>query len=175
MTAPGSSCSITSSNCRSDRSPSCDDSHGQAGFARNPIYATLHESSYADGVATRWSSERLLPDEVRDEGYFTAEHVYRWMWDDYAALRPQKEAAELLAAYPWPALFDADRLAHNDVPVAATIYANDLYVERDFAVETAAAIRGLRTWETDEFEHNGLRADGERVLGRLIDLVRGRA
>ena len=51
----------------------------------------------------------------------------------------------------------------------------NLYVERDFAVETAATIRGLRTWETDEFEHNGLRADGERVLGRLIDLARGRA
>ena len=48
-------------------------------------------------------------------------------------------------------------------------------LERDFAEETAATIRGLRTWETDEFEHNGLRADGERVLGRLIDLVRGRA
>jgi hypothetical protein len=58
---------------------------------------------------------------------------------------------------------------------AATIYVNDLYVERDFAEETAATIRGLRTWETDEFEHNGLRADGERVLGRLIDLVLGRA
>ena len=64
---------------------------------------------------------------------------------------------------------------HNEVPVAATIYVNDLYVERDFAEETAAAIRGIRTWQTDEFEHNGLRADGERVLGRLIDLVRGRA
>ena len=59
--------------------------------------------------------------------------------------------------------------------MAATIYANDLYVERDFAVETAATIRGLRAWQTDEYEHNGLRADGERVLGRLIDLVRGRA
>ncbi|HEX4896812.1 MAG TPA: hypothetical protein VFV53_00475 [Candidatus Limnocylindrales bacterium] len=44
-----------------------------------------------------------------------------------------------------------------------------------FAEETAATIRGLRTWATDELEHNGLRADGERVLGRLIDLVRGRA
>ena len=43
------------------------------------------------------------------------------------------------------------------------------------AEETAATIRGLRTWQTDEYEHNGLRADGERVLGRLIDLVRGRA
>jgi hypothetical protein len=97
------------------------------------------------------------------------------MWDDYGALREHKAAADLLAEDPWPALYDAERLRHNEVPVAATIYVNDLYVERDFAEETAATIRGLRTWQTDEFEHNGLRADGERVLGRLIDLVRERA
>ena len=144
-------------------------------FGRNPIYATLHESSYADGVPTRWSAHRLLPDEIDAEGLFTAEHVFPWMWEDYGGLRPQREAAGLLAEHRWPALYDADRLRRNEVPVAATIYANDLYVERDFAVETAATIRGLRSWQTDEYEHNGLRADGERVLGRLIDLVRGRA
>lgn len=144
-------------------------------FDRNPIYATLHESSYADGVATRWSAARLLPDEIEAEGWFTAEHVFPWMWEDYGGLRPQRAAAEILAEHVWPRLYDADRLRQNEVPVAATIYVNDLYVDRDFAEETAAAIRGLRTWETDEFEHNGLRADGERVLGRLIDLVRGRA
>jgi len=144
-------------------------------FGRNPIYATLHESSYADGVTTRWSAHRLLPDEVVEEGLFTAEHVFPWMWEDYGDLRPQRDAAELLAEHPWPALYDAEQLRRNDVPVAATIYVNDLYVERDFAVETAATIRGLRSWQTDEFEHNGLRADGERVLGRLIDLVRGRS
>ena len=97
------------------------------------------------------------------------------MWEEYAGLRPQRAAAEILAEHPWPALFDAAQLRRNEVPVAATIYVNDLYVERDFAEETAAAIRGLRPWETNEYEHNGLRADGERVLGRLIDLVRGRA
>jgi hypothetical protein len=97
------------------------------------------------------------------------------MWDDYAVLRPQKEAAEILAQHQWPRLYDADRLAHNEVPVAATIYVNDLYVVREYAMETAAAIRGLRIWTTDEFEHNGLRADGERVLGRLINLVQGGA
>jgi pimeloyl-ACP methyl ester carboxylesterase len=144
-------------------------------FSRNPIYATLHESSYADGVATRWSAARLLPDEIEREGFFTAEHVFPWMWEDYGQLRPQRDAAELLAEHPWPALYDADQLRRNEVPVAATIYVNDLYVERDFAEETARTIRGVRTWQTDEFEHNGLRADGERVLGRLIDLVHGRA
>jgi pimeloyl-ACP methyl ester carboxylesterase len=144
-------------------------------FTRNPIYATLHESSYADGVATRWSAARLLPDEIAAEGYFTAEHVFPWMWEDYAALGPHRAAAELLAGHAWPRLYDAEQLRRNEVPVAATIYVNDLYVERAFAEETAAAIRGLRPWITNEFEHNGLRADGERVLGRLIDLVRGRA
>jgi hypothetical protein len=97
------------------------------------------------------------------------------MWDDFGALRPQKEAAQILSQHPWPKLYDPDRLAHNEVPVAATIYVNDLYVVREYAMETARAIRGLRAWTTDEFEHNGLRADGERVLGRLIDLVKGRA
>ena len=144
-------------------------------FDRNPIYATLHESSYADGVTTRWAADRLLPDGIATEGYLTAEHVFPWMWEDYGGLRGHREAAELLAEHPWPRLYDADQLRRNEVPAAATIYVNDLYVERDFAEETAATIRGLRVWETDEFEHNGLRADGERVLGRLIDLVRGRA
>jgi pimeloyl-ACP methyl ester carboxylesterase len=151
------------------------DSEAGVRFSRNPIYATLHESSYADGVPTRWSASRLLPDEIVEEGLFTGEHIFPWMWEDYAGLRPQRAAAELLADHPWPALYDADRLRRNEVPVAATIYVNDLFVERDFAKETAATIRGLRAWETDEYEHNGLRADGERVLGRLIDLVRGRA
>jgi pimeloyl-ACP methyl ester carboxylesterase len=144
-------------------------------WARNPMYATLHESSYADGFPTRWSAARLLPDEVEKERYFTAEHVFPWMWEEYAALRPHRAAAELLAERPWPRLYDGERLEVNDVPVAATIYFDDLYVEREFAMETASRIRGLRPWITNEYEHNGLRADGEKVLGRLIDLVKGRA
>ncbi len=144
-------------------------------WERNPLYATLHESSYADGVATRWSAARLVPDEVERDQLFTAEHVFPWMWEDYAGLRPHRDAAHILADHPWPRLYDPARLARNEVPVAATIYVNDLYVDREFALETADAVRGLRTWVTDEFEHNGLRADGERVLGRLIDLARGTA
>ena len=151
------------------------DVEGAVRFNRNPLYATLHESSFADGVATRWSADRLLPDEIRDGVAFTAEHVYPWMFDDYGPLRAHKAAAGILAEHPWPKLYDAAQLAVNEVPVAATIYVDDLYVERAYAEETAAAIRGLRTWITDEYVHNGIRANGEHVLGRLIDLVRGRA
>ena len=144
------------------------------GFRRNPIYATLHESSYADGGPTRWSAARLLPDEIASGELFTAEHVFPWMFEEASALRPHREVADLLAEHPWPRLYDADALRRNEVPVAATIYVNDVYVERAFAEETAATIRGLRPWITNEYEHNALRADGARVLGRLIDLVKGR-
>ena len=32
----------------------------------------------------------------------------------------------------------------------------------------------LKPWVTNEYEHNGLRADGDRILDRLIGLGRGR-
>jgi pimeloyl-ACP methyl ester carboxylesterase len=146
------------------------------GFARNPLYAALQEACWADGGSTRWAAERLLPAEYADDPeLFVGEHVYPWMFQEYGALAPLREAADILAAHEWPRLYDADRLAANEVPVAAAIYAEDMYVERALSEETAAHVRGLRTWLTDEYEHNALRADGGRVLGRLIDLVRGRA
>ena len=144
-------------------------------FARNPLYAILHEASWADGGATRWSAQRLLPEVFEHEPLLTGEHVGPWAFTDYRALAPLGEAAELLAQRDWPHLYDVDALAANEVPVAAMIYARDMFVERVFSEQTAARIAGARVWLTNEYEHNGLRADGGRILGRLLDLARGRA
>jgi pimeloyl-ACP methyl ester carboxylesterase len=143
-------------------------------FARNPLYATVHEACYADGGATRWSADRLLPDELVSEGYFTGEHLFRSNWQDIAELRPHQEAAEALAEHPWGRLYDADRLARNEVPVAATIYVDDPYVLREFSEETARQIKGCRPWITNEYLHDGLRMGDEKLLGRLFDLAKGR-
>jgi pimeloyl-ACP methyl ester carboxylesterase len=144
-------------------------------FARNPIYAILHESSYSDGHVTGWSAQRVMPAAYADDpALMTGEHVYPWMFEELHALAPLREAAELLAQHAWPRLYDAEALAANDVPAAAAIYTDDMYVERAFSEQTAAQVRGLRPWVTSEYEHNGLRADGGRILARLIDLVRGR-
>jgi len=144
------------------------------GFARNPLYAVLHEACYADGCATRWSAARLLPGELEEPSAFTGEMVYPWMFEDYGALAPLREAAEILADERWGPLYDAPRLRQNEVPSAAAIYAEDIYVERAFSEETARTIRGLRPWLTNEYEHNGVRCD-ERVFDRLVALARGRA
>jgi pimeloyl-ACP methyl ester carboxylesterase len=150
------------------------DAEEMTSFARNPIYAVLHEACWADGGATAWSSERMLAEEDDwPEEYLTAEHIFRSMFDS-PSLAPLREAAELLAAHDWPPLYDPAVLAGNEVPAAAAVYAEDVYVERAFSERTAAAVPGLRVWLTSEYDHDGLRRDGERVLGRLLDLARGR-
>jgi len=162
---------------RPPRSPAfLHDVDRELSFARNPLYAIVHEACYADACVTGWAAERVMPDDFRTKPeLFTGEMVYRWMFEEYGALAPLREAAELLARHEWPALYRPDRLAANDVPSAAAVYVNDMYVERVFSEETAAHIRGLKPWITNEYEHDGLRKDGSRVLGHLIDLVRGRA
>jgi pimeloyl-ACP methyl ester carboxylesterase len=143
-------------------------------FGRNPLYATIHEACYADGGATRWSADRLLPDELVERHYFSAEHVFRSMWEDEVALRSHREAADLLAEREWPRLYDPERLARNEVPVAATIYVDDPYVDRGLAGETARQVRGMRPWITNEYLHDGLRMGAETLVGRLIDLAKNR-
>ena len=162
---------------RPPRSPAfLHDVDRELSFARNPLYAIVHEACYADACVTGWAAERVMPDDFRTKPeLFTGEMVYPWMFEEYGALAPLREAAELLARHEWPALYRPDRLAANDVPSAAAVYVNDMYVERVFSEETAAHIRGLKPWITNEYEHDGLRKDGSRVLGHLIDLVRGRA
>ena len=56
-------------------------------------------SAGGDGEATRWSADRVMPDDFRQlPELFTGEHIIPWMFEDYEALTPLREAADLLAA-----------------------------------------------------------------------------
>ncbi|MCH1918746.1 alpha/beta hydrolase [Shewanella sp. A3A] len=148
-------------------------------YHTNPIYAILHESIYCQQQASNWAAHRVragLPEFASDAEsvLFTGEMVFPWMFDQISWLKPLKAAAEKLAAKAdWPMLYDLNTLQQNTVPVAAVVYSNDMYVERQFSEETAAQIPNLRTWVTSEYEHNGIRMDGERILDKLLALISG--
>ena len=155
-------------------------------FLRAPLYAVLHEATYAQGPATRWAAQRVRAEfpafdpagAVEGDAplLFTGEMIYPWMLEADPALVPLREAAELLAERDgWPPLYDPARLAANDVPVAAAVYHDDMYVPAPLSLRTAAAVRGLRAWVTNEWQHDGLRVSGGRVLDRLIAMNRGEA
>jgi pimeloyl-ACP methyl ester carboxylesterase len=100
--------------------------------------------------------------------------IYPWMFEEITALRPFAEAANILAERDnWPPPFDPDRLAGNEVPVAAVIYHDDIYVPAELSLPTAAAIGNLRPWVTSEWEHDGIRSSGDEVFARLRELASG--
>ena len=142
---------------------------------RNPLYAVVHESCWADGEATRWAAERVMPDDFRgDLTLLTGEHVAPLVFEEDPALRPLRDSAHLLAEHPWPRLYDAEALESCEVPAAAAVYVDDPYVDLALSLETVERIPSMRAWVTNEYLHNGLRADGERILDRLLGMVRGR-
>jgi len=142
--------------------------------ARAPLYAVIHESSCTDGGTTRWSAERVQPDDFRgDSELLTGEHLFSWHFEDDSGLQPYREVASILAEHEWPRLYDPAVLAQVEVPSAAAIYADDPFVVRQFSEEVADLLPGMRPWLTDEFLHNGLGSGGDRVLDRLIGLARG--
>ncbi|CAL9345779.1 Proline iminopeptidase [Streptomyces sp. enrichment culture] len=157
---------------------------GLLSFAGHPLYALIHEAIYAqDARPTAWSAERVRSEFPQFDAakalagdepvLFTGETVHPWTFDCDPALRPLRETAELLAARTdWAPLYDPARLAANEVPAAAAVYHDDMYVDTAHSLATARAIRGLRTWVTDEFEHDGVRTGGPRVLDRLLALAR---
>ncbi|MFJ4716285.1 alpha/beta fold hydrolase [Streptomyces sp. NPDC088785] len=154
-------------------------------YAAHPLYALLHEAIYAqDGRATAWAAERVRAEFPQFDGakalasggplYFTGESVHPWQFDHDPALRPLKDVATALAEHTgWTPLYDRTRLAANEVPVVAAVYHDDMYVDTGHALRTADAVRGLRPWVTNEFEHDGLRAGGPRVLDRLLGMLHG--
>lgn len=157
------------------------DVSGLVSFAGRPLYALLHEPIYCQGGAARWSAERVRGEQGgafapdAEPFRFTGEMIYPWMFDQDPALAPMKDAAELVAAKTdWPALYDTDRLAAGEVPVAAAVYVDDMYVPYELSAVTTARVGSLRPWITNEYHHDGIREDGATILARLLDVVRGR-
>jgi pimeloyl-ACP methyl ester carboxylesterase len=149
-------------------------------FATQPLYALVHEACYAEnGQVTGWSAQRVRdqlgittcgvegPDGVRRLP-LTGEMIHPWTVASDPALAPLAEAAELLAQRVWDRpLYDPGRLATSQVPVAACLYAQDMYVDPGLSRATAARTSAVTVVEDTMHHHDGLRRAGAEILGRL--------
>ena len=152
----------------------------QVSRAANPLYAVMHESIYVQGEASNWAAARVLrghPDFHPDaaEPLLTGEAVYPWYFEQDPALEPLRELAQALSARTqgWGPLYDVAQLGRNTVPAAAAVYSDDIYVDRDISLATAAAVANLQVWETADYHHDGIADDGEAIFARLLGMVRG--
>lgn len=79
----------------------------------------------------------------------------------------------LTAPESYGPLYDLSRLADNEIPVAAAIYFDDMYVDAGLSLETAALVGNVECWVTNEYEHDGIR-QSPQVFRRLADIVKAR-
>lgn len=149
-------------------------------YDSNPLFAVLQESIYGQGNgATDWTAERIgkefaqFSDQHRPL-FFTGEMMFSWMFEEIRSLRPFEGAALALAKRDsYTNLYDAERLACNEVPVAAAIYFDDMYVDAGLSLDTAAKVGNVQTWVTNEYEHDGVR-QSSRVFECLMKMVNER-
>ncbi|ALM54361.1 alpha/beta fold hydrolase [Halomonas huangheensis] len=147
------------------------------GFDENPLYAALHEHIYASpDTICDWAAERQrlqLPEFSPSHRplQLGGEMIHPWMFDEISVLKPFRDAVHCLAqrrlAKPF---YDPQQLAANEVPVAALIYFDDMYVDASLSLASAEAIGNLQYWVTNEYEHDGLRQDPS-VFTRLMAMI----
>lgn len=152
----------------------------QVSRATNPLYLVLHEAIYAQPGAqpTAWAAQRVLAEfpefnpAKTDTPLLTGEMCFDWYTRLDPALRPMARATELIAEHAnWGPLYDLEQLARNTVPVAALVYTDDVYVDRDLSMTTAAQVANLDTWESDQWHHDGISEAGGEIFRRLHDMI----
>ncbi|HEU4808515.1 MAG TPA: alpha/beta fold hydrolase [Homoserinimonas sp.] len=152
----------------------------RTGYVDNPLFVVMQESIYGNGAgATRWAAQHIRSefpefDSAARPLVFTGEMMFPWMLDEIRSLRPFAAAADALAEYEqYTTLYDAQRLASNEVPVAAVGYFDDMYVDVGYSLDTQRRLGNCHLWITNEYEHDGIRQDAT-VVRRLIDTVADR-
>jgi hypothetical protein len=111
-------------------------------FDDNIIYAVLHEAAYCEGVASKWSADRVgrsiqqfqwlagspqSASNVRDAPlFFSGEMIFPFLFDIFPELEKLAQVADIVANYSgWPELYDEWQLARNEVPLYAATYVDD--------------------------------------------------
>ena len=137
--------------------------------------------------ATRWAAQRVRAEFPEFDAaaaldgdaplLFTGEMIYPWMFENDPVLAPLAEAAEILArrdslAAPLRRGRGCGPARCRPPPPSTTTTCTCRASSR---CGRHGAIRGLRPWITNEYEHDGLRVSNGRVLDRLIAMVRGNA
>ncbi|OKL48499.1 hypothetical protein BSR28_02060 [Boudabousia liubingyangii] len=161
----------------------------QLSYEGSPLYGLMHETIYAgatpelQGQPTSWSAHRMraeVPGFAEDANpldrsepfYLTGEHIYPWQFEEDPALRPLKGLANALAEETdWPPLYLPEVLKDVDIPGAAAIYYEDIFVPVEPSLVTAEMI-GLRPYITNEYQHSGIGTNGPGILSHLLDLSR---
>lgn len=135
-----------------------------------PLWAVVHETVMArPGHAVRWSAERIWREEFADLTLL-GNHFFRTHFEEDPALRPFLDAVDevhqmtdLKSQAPDP--------SKNEVPAAAVLYEQDLFIPYDLSASSASRIPNLRVWSHGQWFHDGIWVHGADVARGLFEML----
>ncbi|KAG7818848.1 hypothetical protein KL928_002716 [Ogataea angusta] len=151
-----------------------------SGFDSNLLYFFFQEAIYmnGNGSSSQWFVNKIK-ERVHDDGefYFTSEHHYPGICDDFQSLRSLKPLLELVHTYDrWDKIWDLSKLRNvtlAKLPVYCLLCYDDQYVSTELALANSSVFE-FKRWITTEYLHDGIIASGEEVVDKLFRLVEGR-
>ncbi|MDO4929116.1 MAG: alpha/beta fold hydrolase [Corynebacterium sp.] len=150
---------------------------------RNPLYSVIHESIYGGiggQTTTAWAAERLrerIPGfaatpEKDEPLYLTGEHIFSWQFEEDPALQPFAQAATQLAYHQWNSSpYNVEILREVEVPIAATMYVDDIFVPFEISQASAAQLADVRAYMTNQWQHDGIGHAGKDIFARMHQLL----
>ncbi|KAG7286836.1 hypothetical protein NEMBOFW57_009153 [Staphylotrichum longicolle] len=173
---------------------------GGAGFKlpERPLYAVLHEAIYCSGqmkAAPGWAAHSVGREQASNNFawlqtnfnfanlstkfdtsgplYFSGEMIHDFMLRDAGnKLAPfVKPADELAKKADWSELYDKEKLSGNEVPVAALIYPEDMFLDFGFCKEAADMVGNLKyAVSPSDWIHASIKTKPKEVCDVLFDL-----
>lgn len=152
------------------------------------IYSILHEPIYCSGKnqPSNWAAQRIgqarpefkwlsgedLPSKDSSEAlYFSGEMVYPSTFSSHSELVSLREVADILATYnKWPALYDEDQLAKNEIPVYSATFVDDMYVDFGLVNQTISKVSNVKMFVTNMMYHGAVRNNTEELVKNLFAL-----
>lgn len=135
-----------------------------------PLWAVVHETVMArPGQAVNWSAERIYREEFADLTLL-GNHFFRTHFEEDPALRPFYAAVDAVHHMDDLAA-QAPDTSTNEVPTAAILFRNDVFIPYALTSQSAARMPNLKLWSHDEWLHDGIWTHGEAVARGLFEML----
>ncbi|KAH3668120.1 hypothetical protein OGAPHI_001874 [Ogataea philodendri] len=149
-----------------------------SGFETNLLHFLYQENIYMNGPgkSTNWTVERVKKQLYGDKFFFTSEHHYSELCNDYHRLQSLKPLLDLLhSTTDWRQIWNIETLktfTPAKLPIYCMVFYDDQYVSTELSLANETIFPFKRVI-TSEFLHDGVKSNGHEVLDKLFQLSLG--
>lgn len=135
-------------------------------------YWWLKSGALDRALSPKTAEDKAFAEEHFDNKriYLSAEHVYHFHYDQFHALQPLKQAAEILASKDdWPPIFDINQLRQNKVPISSLSYDKDMFIDGQMSHKTLDKMENshIEAMFSPTLMHTALKDTTDKVLPPL--------